>query len=101
MLIQGQENIDILIGKKGKSVPHVHLGINLDQSLRFSEPRKVLTSIRREIDSEKYGKLKDETINYNSKEGKAKLRFKVDIDNKTKLIDIRFFEVILDEYTKL
>ncbi len=48
--------IDILFGKKGKTWK-THLGINLDQTILFSEYRGVIHSIKRDIDSKIRGHL--------------------------------------------
>jgi len=29
----GESYIDVLVGRKGKTTPHAHLGMNLDQSI--------------------------------------------------------------------
>jgi hypothetical protein len=43
--------IDVLIGKKGRNTSHAHIGIDLNQSLHFVEPRDSTTCIRPEIDN--------------------------------------------------
>ena len=42
----GKTYFDVLVGLKGKK-PHAHFGINLDQTIRFSQSRKTTHSIKR------------------------------------------------------
>ncbi len=93
--------IDVLFGKKHeKNEIHLHLGIDRDQRIRFIEPRNILKSIRREIDSKKRGRLADDTRFFNSRSDKARLTFKVIIDDKNKTIDLQFPEKTLSEIAR-
>lgn len=96
---RGDRYIDVLFGKKHEELK-MHLGINLDQSIRFTEPRNILKSIRREIDSEKRGRLADDTVFFDSRSDKARLTFKVIIDDKNKTIDLQFPEKTLSEIAR-
>ena len=58
---KGQDYFDILIGPKGKKA-HSHLGINLDQTLRFQEGRKLVYSIGRKVESRKKGLVEDKKV---------------------------------------
>jgi len=93
---RGDMYIDLLAGKKREEL-NTHIGINLDQKIRFVRSRGKLKSIRREIDSEKRGRLADDTLTFNQKSDKAKLTFKVVIDERTKTIDLQFSENPLSE----
>jgi hypothetical protein len=56
--VDDEDYIDILIGMKNKK-PHIHFGLNLDNSMKFSEYRGVTKAISRKIESRKYGLLQD------------------------------------------
>jgi len=93
-----EEYIDVLVGIKNETRPHVHIGINLDQSLRFVESRDELVTIRRKVESKLRGKLKDETVSYKSnKPAGATLTFDVIVDDPTKTIEVKFRDMILSE----
>jgi len=89
--------VDVLIGKKDKDAPHVHVGINLDQTLRFVEPRNELVKIRREVNSKFRGKLSDESVVYKKVPEGAELTFKIVIDDPIKTIEVILDEVMLNE----
>jgi len=94
---RGDEFVDVLIGRKGREEVHAHVGINLDQSLRFMEPRNMLTEIRREIDSKLEGRVADEKIVLSNKPGKARFTFSILIDEPTKTITPAFREASVTE----
>ena len=52
----GLEYADLLIGWKGDKKWHAHLGINLDQSIKFEQYRGVINSVVRNAKSLKKGK---------------------------------------------
>lgn len=56
-----QQYFDILVGLKGKR-PHAHFGINLDQTIRFSEFRKTTHSVERTVVSKREGSLENRAI---------------------------------------
>lgn len=96
----GDRYIDVLIGNKDETKPHSHLGLNLDQSTRFVEPRGLLNAIRREVDSKQKGRLADETIVYSEpKVGKPKGKFvfRIIIDEPTWTITPKFEEALMEE----
>lgn len=100
---RGDQYIDVLIGRKDEMKPHSHIGINLDQSTRFVEPRGVLNTIRRVVNSKQMGRLADETIEYSERrDGKPEgnFVFQIIIDEPTKTITPRFEEAQLEEKTK-
>jgi len=94
---RGDEYVDVLIGRKGRKEAHTHVGINLDQSLRFLEPRNVLTEVRREIDSKLEGRVADEKIVLSHKPGNARFTFSILIDGPTKTITPLFREASVME----
>lgn len=99
----GDRYIDVLMGNKDESKPHSHLGLNLDQSTRFVEPRGLLNTMRREVDSKQKGRLADETIVYSEPKAgkpKGKLVFKIIIDEPTKTITPKFEEALMEETPK-
>jgi hypothetical protein len=96
----GDRYVDVLIGNKGESEAHSHLGLNLDQSTRFVEPRGLLNTMRREVDSKQEGRLADETIVYSEpKVGrpKGKCVLKMIIDGPTRTITPKFEEALMEE----
>jgi hypothetical protein len=94
---RGDEYIDVLVGSKGKRDPHIHIGINFDQSRRFVESRDRLVDMRRRIDSKLKGKLVDETITYSNKPARSRFTFKITIDEPTRTITPVFEESSLEE----
>jgi hypothetical protein len=99
---RGEYYIDVLAGRREHFLDHLkhyyHMGINLDQSLRFCEGRGVLTTMRREIDSKQMGRLADDTIRFKSPVGAgAEFKFRIIIDEPTKTITPKFEEVTLKE----
>lgn len=90
----GEQYFDILIGLKGKN-PHAHLGINLDQTIRFSEFRKTTHSIKRTVVSKQKGLLENKTaIVDRDVLGGKNLAFKLTMDGSTA-------EVIVEEFRLL
>lgn len=84
--------IDVLFGEKGKPWKS-HLGINLDQTILFSEYRGVIHSIKRDIDSKIRGHLetKKYIVDPDLKPGKN-LILKLDIEentNEVKIVEFR------------
>ena len=57
----GEDYIDVLAGTKNKE-PHLHVGFNLDQSIRFSEFRDITKSFGRKVESKKFGLLQDKKL---------------------------------------
>ena len=95
---RGDEYVNVVMGRKNRNKPHAHVGINLDQSIRFIVPRGVLNAMRREIDSKQRGRLKDETIRFSEPGGEtAQFTFKILIDGPTKTITPSFEEAVLKE----
>jgi len=90
---KNDDYIDILMGKRGKSW-HAHYGFNLDQSIRFTEFRGVVHSIKREIDSKIIGHLetKKYVVDPNLKPGKN-LILKLDIEEETNEVKISVFRL--------
>lgn len=98
---RGDQYIDVLIGKKDETEPHSHFGINLDMSTRFVEPRGVLNTLRREIDSKQMGRLANDTIEYSEPgEIEGKFVFQIMIDGSTRTITPRFEEARAEEKSK-
>ena len=84
----GDDCFDVLIGKKEerKNV-HAHLKIARDQRVIFEDPRGVLRTLGRKIDSKKRGHLADETKVFDDKKPEGGgFTFKVIIDEPTKTI---------------
>lgn len=94
---RNDEYIDVLVGTKGKRDPHMHVGLNFDQSRRFVKSRDILVEMRRQVDSKQRGKLADETITYSNKPPRSRFTFKIIIDEPTKTITPLFEEISLEE----
>src|SRR5208282_5373377 len=99
---RGDYYIDVLVGRRKHFFDHLkhyfHVGINLDQSVRFCDGRGALTAMRREIDSKQKGRLADETIRFKPPGGAgAEFKFQVIIDEPTKTMTPKFEEVTLRE----
>ena len=89
-----EQYFDVLIGLKGKN-PHAHLGINLDQTIRFSEFRKTTHSIKRTVISKQKGLLENKAaIVDRDVLGGKNLAFKLTMDGPTA-------EVIVEEFRLL
>ena len=56
-----EKYIDVLVGGKGKQW-HTHMGINLDQTIRFTQFRSVTHAITREVKSLKRGLLENKKL---------------------------------------
>lgn len=85
----GDQYIDILIGERGKK-PHIHMGINLDQSLRFLEPRGIVQKINKKIDSKIYGPISNITgIINNDIKGLYNFEVKFNIEINTNEVTIQ------------
>lgn len=89
--------IDVLFGAKGQNKPHTHIGINGDQSLRFIEPRGVVHSIQKDVDSKFEGHLKTEKATFNDEPIKGTFTFKVIIDEPSRTIRVLFSDVKLED----
>ena len=99
---RGDYYIDVLAGRRRHFLDHLkhyyHMGINLDQSLRFCKGRGVLTAVRREIDSKQKGRLADDIVRFKPPGGAgAEFKFQIIIDEPTKTITPKFEEVTLKE----
>lgn len=86
----GVQYFDLLFGKKGKE-PHAHMGINLDQKLRFLEGRGITNTIRRQIESQKYGLISDVKEIYKDVEGLNEFELKLNVEFDTGEIIIQSF----------
>ena len=90
----GQRYFDILIGMKRKK-PHAHLGINLDQTVRFAEFRKTTHSIKRTVVSKKKGPLENKAIVVDKDVlGGKKLIFKLTMDGPTAEVFVEEFKLL-------
>jgi len=94
---RGDFYIDVLFGEKNSNKPHLHMGINADQSSRFIEHRGVISSIQKDVDSKLEGHVKTEKAIYNAKPVKGTFTFKVNIDEPTRTIKILFDEVRIED----
>jgi divalent metal cation (Fe/Co/Zn/Cd) transporter len=91
----GQDYIDVLIGRKGQKW-HTHLGINLDQTIRFAEFRKITRSIERTVTSLKKGLMdRKELIVDKNVKGKKRLILKLDM-NGMKAGEVTIKEFMLE-----
>ena len=90
----GQQYFDILIGLKDKK-PHAHLGINLDQTIRFSEFRKTTHSIKRTVVSKKKGLLENKAVVVNKDViGGKQLVLKITMDGPTAEVFVEEFRLL-------
>ncbi len=94
---RGDYYIDVLLGTKGNSKPHAHIGINPDQSLRFADPRGVLQGIRRKIESKMFEQLEDKSVMLQDRPEKGRLTFSVIIDEPTRTIKVQVYEAKITE----
>ncbi|MFO8133233.1 MAG: hypothetical protein R6U10_04795 [Thermoplasmatota archaeon] len=91
----GEQYFDILIGKRGEE-PHIHLGINLDQTLRFNEGRGIEGSISRKVESQNYGLMSDGKIIVDKNidgSSDVELHFELDMVGETREVIIKEFEL--------
>ena len=87
----GEQYFDILAGKKGKKA-HMHMGTNLDQRIRFLDERGITNTVRRQVESKKYGPISDETREItNNVKGPYEFEFKLNIEIDTGEITIQTF----------
>ncbi len=87
----GQQYFNILVGLKGKG-PHAHFGINLDQTIRFSEFRKTTHSVKRTVVSKREGPLENKAVIVDKDvKGGKQLVVKLTMDGPTA-------EVIIEEF---
>jgi hypothetical protein len=87
----GEQFFDILLGKKGKKA-HMHMGINLDQSLRFHQGRGITDTLRRQVHSKKHGPISDVKLEkIKDVEGLHEFEFKINIEVDTGEITIQSF----------
>jgi hypothetical protein len=86
-----EKYIDVLIGKKDAPY-HMHIGINLDQSLKFQRFRGVVRSLTREVESMKRGLLENSTLLVDPTISPAKaFVFKINMDGNTGEVSIKEF----------
>lgn len=91
---KGDYYIDVLMGSKGDKKPHVHFGINGDQSYRFLEPRGSLHTLNRKaVGSDGFNS--DETLVLDSVPGRHRFRFTVLIEERTRTIKVLFSDAVL------
>jgi hypothetical protein len=89
----GKRYFDVLVGLKGGK-PHAHFGINLNQTLRFSEFRKTTHSIGRTVVSKKKGLLEDKALVVDDDvKGGKKLVLKLTMDGPTAEVTIEEFKL--------
>lgn len=94
-----EQYIDILMGKRGEK-SHMHMGINLNQTLEFNEERGLQGSISRKVESEKHGLVSkemeviDKDIFENSG---VHLRFELEMDGKTREVSVKRFEIVKEK----
>jgi len=85
--------IDILSGRKGKA-PHAHIGVNLDQTLKFTEFRGVTPSIQRDVKSLKRGHVESKKVIVDPNLMPAKKLFlKLNMNGTTKEVLIQEFRL--------
>jgi hypothetical protein len=88
-----EKYIDILIGQKGKQW-HAHIGINLDQSLKFERYRGVVHSIIREVKSQKRGLLENTKLVVDPTISKVRtLILEINMDGNTREVSIQEFKL--------
>lgn len=82
--IIGCAYVDMLIGKRGKTEPHIHQGITLDGRILFMKSRGQVHSIRRVVESAQNGLVEDKTLNIDDKvPDNTGISWKVIMDGKT------------------
>lgn len=92
----GEEYIDVVAGTKNKD-PHIHIGFNLNQSLKFSEFRDITKSMGRKVESKKFGLLQDDTVNIKSDiEPVRTITIQFSLIEETREVTIDKFEFISD-----
>lgn len=88
-----EKYIDVLVGQKGKQW-HAHIGINLDQTLKFAQFRNITHSIAREVESLKKGPLENKKLLVDSAVSPVKtLVLKINIDGDTREVSIKEFRL--------
>ena len=88
-----EKYIDVLIGKKDAPY-HMHIGINLDQSLKFQRFRGVTRAIAREVKSMKRGLLENSTLLVDPTISPVKtFVFKINMDGDTREVSIEEFRL--------
>jgi hypothetical protein len=88
-----EKYIDVLVGKKDKQW-HMHIGINLDQTIRFTQFRGVTHSITREVKSLKRGFLENKKVLVDPTVSPGKtLVLKINMDGDTREISINEFRL--------
>ena len=89
----GEDYIDVLIGTKNNSKDHLHIGWNLDQSIRFAEFRDITKSIGRKVESKNLGILQDGVVEINPDVKPSKtITFQFNIEGSTGEISIKQFK---------
>ena len=89
----GQDYYDILGGKKGSKAIHYHQGIGLDTNSLFLMPRNVIHTVEHKVESELYGKVVDEKIDYNTLEPAMKFDITIEVKSssrESKIIQFKF-----------
>jgi hypothetical protein len=90
----GENYFDILVGKKDHEW-HAHLGIGLDQTVKFLEDREQLHDIRRTLESEQKGLIDVQDLMMNAKAlGGAKLILKFDLNPNSGQVTVRDFGLV-------
>lgn len=90
---KGEQYIDILAGNKNED-PHIHFGINLDQSIRFIEHRGKIDEMERVVKSRKYGLISNEKCIIKEDPYKSfNLIIQLTVDGSTKEVKIKTFEL--------
>ena len=92
----GEYYIDVTGGLKHRDV-HFHQGIRTDGTIKFIEPRGVIKTIQRNVDSRLHGPQEDKTVVLKPGDGLASLLFIIQMDGPTKTIKLLTSESELEE----
>lgn len=88
-----EKYIDVLVGEKDKQW-HTHIGINLDQTVRFTQFRNVTRAVTREVKSLKRGLLENKEVLVDPTISKVKtLVLKINMDGDTREVSIEEFRL--------
>ena len=79
------------MGIKG-SEPHSHYGFDRNMSIRFSEHRGRIVSIRREVVDSNLGKVEDRTLELKPGPGKQSFQLKFYADEPSRTVRVAFEE---------
>lgn len=89
-----EKYIDILVGRKGKQW-YTHIGINLDQSTKFTRFRGVTHAITRKVESLKRGLLENEKLLIDPEISPVKtLHLVLNMDGDTGEVSIKEFRLV-------